>query len=152
MSNDGVISAQQCTTEIDFGADAAALLRAWHDLVLRLPHLVGDETRRRAFWDLLAWYERVFERDDFDFDPPTMGLDTLIDELASATAPQEIHAEMAWARWAIRVAEELVRWRHCLRTAGVGSPPTGPATDRLELAMEEARRHVEHDPCQGSSD
>jgi len=128
--------------EIDFGALAARALRSWADLVRATPHLVGDDARTRALWGLVAWYERVFECDDYSVNPPIEGLDVLIDELARASVPYEVHAELARARWAVRVAEELVRWRHCLRADGPGSVPTGPATDRLELAQE-ARRQIE---------
>jgi hypothetical protein len=144
MSIDDIADQEQRIDEIDLDAEAARLLRAWHDLVIGVPHLITTEERRRSTWGLVAWYERVFERDDFDLDPPIEGLDTLIDELALVSVPQTAHADLARARWAIRVAEELVRWRHCLRTAGPGSSRTGPASDRLELAIGEARGHIDY--------
>lgn len=142
MSIDDITNRQPHTYEIDVGADAVELLRSWHGLVHRLPHLIDIEERRRTTWGLVAWYERVFDDDDYAVDPPIEGLDVLIDELALASVPHDVHAELAQARWAIRVAEELVKWRDCLRRAGLGTSPTGPATDRLELAIEEARRHM----------
>jgi hypothetical protein len=85
----------------------------------------------------------VFEHEDYALDPPIEGLDTLIDELPSVSVPYNVHVELARGRWAIRVAEELVKWRQCLRTAGTGSLPTGPETTRLEFSIEAARRQIE---------
>jgi hypothetical protein len=146
ITDNYVTSSERCTSEIGPGAEAAKLLRSWRDLVRGIPHLITVEERKRAAWGLVAWYERVLEGDDFDLDPPIEGLDTLIDQLALVSLPHDAHAELGRARWAIRVGEELVRWRRCLGTSGPGSSPVGPATDRLELAVEEARRHIERDP------
>jgi hypothetical protein len=143
MRIDDFRNTQPHTDEIDVGADATSLLRKWHELVSGVPDLVSTEGRRSATSVLVVWYQRVFERADYAADPPIEGLDALIDELASASIPQKTHAELARARWAIRVAEELVKWRDCLRREGAASSPTGPATDRLELAMEEACRHID---------
>jgi hypothetical protein len=82
------------------------------------------------------------EDEAYSADPPIEGLDALIDELAEAAVPIDMHAELARARWAVRVAEELVRWRRSLVESGDGSRETADATNRLELAIEGARRQV----------
>jgi hypothetical protein len=142
MTSDNFVEPDRRPPEIDFAADAATLLRSWQRLITGLPELVGPGDRRRAVRELASWYERVLECEGYAADPPLEGLDVLVDELVHVNVSFEVHAELARARWAIRVAEELVNWRNCLGTAGPGSPPTGPATDRLELAMESARRQI----------
>ena len=125
---------------VDIDTDAISFLRAWLPLVRELPHLIR---RQERVWDLLAWYEHVVEHEDYEADPPVEGLDALIDELAVPCVPYDVHAELARARWAIRVAEELVRWRHFLHSAGPDSPHTTLAIDRLDLATQEARGQIE---------
>lgn len=123
----------------DLEGAASVELRAWHHVVRALPHLVGVEDRRTPMRGLVAWYGRVVECDDFATDPPMEGLDALVDELALVTVPFDVHAELARARWAIRVAEELVRWR---RLADGDSESTKCTADRLQRAIEEARTHM----------
>jgi hypothetical protein len=67
-----------------------------------------------------------------------------VDELALAARPFDCHRTLALAHSAIRVGEELVRWRQCLRTSGPGTSPLGSATNRLELALEEALHQFVH--------
>lgn len=127
--------------EIDVDRDASMLLCAWRPLVGRLPLLIVDG-REDAVVALVDWYEHLSQEEGCDADPPLEGLDALIDHLASAPVDQDVWAELAKARWAVRVAEELARWRRVMSSAGPGSGPLGPATDRLEAAMEEARRQL----------
>jgi hypothetical protein len=142
MTSDNLIDTDRLPPEIDFAADAANLLRSWQQLVRALLELIGTDDRKCALWGIVSWYERVFECESYAAEPPIEGLDILIDELVHVNVSFEMHAELARARWAIRVAEELVKWRSCLRTSGAGPPSTGPATDRLELAIEGARRQI----------
>ena len=124
--------------EIDPEAEAVSNLRAWHHVVRALPHLISADGRDGPIRELAAWYERVVEDEKCADDPPIEGLDVLIDELALVSVPFDVHAELARARWAIRVAEELVQWRRCLRTDGQESLALAEATTRLELVIEGA--------------
>ncbi len=132
----------QPQSEIDFADEAARLLRDWSALVRRLPQLVSTDDRKRAIAALVSWYADASEDEAYSADPPIEGLDALIDELAEAAVPVDIHAELAQARWAVRVAEELVRWRSSLYESGEGTRETADATNRLELAIEGACRQV----------
>ena len=124
--------------EIDPEGDAVSNLRAWHHVVHALPHLVGADGRDGPIRELCAWYERVIQDENCVDDPPIKGLDILIDELALVSVPFDVHAELARARWAMRVAEKVVQWRRCLRTDGQESLALAEATTRLEQVIEEA--------------
>ena len=124
--------------EIDPEAEAVSSLRAWYHVVLALPHLTSADGRAEPMRDLVAWYVRVVEDENFADGPPIEALDAFIDELALVSVPFDVHAELARARWAIRVAEELVQWRGCLRTDGQGSSALAEATTRLEQVVEKA--------------
>lgn len=128
--------------EIDLDAEAATALRSWQFLVRALPHLVDGKERRRALLALMYWYGRVCRDDEFADSPPIEGLDALIDELASVSVPYNVHAELARARWAVRLAEELVSWRQVLDDSGSGSEPLARATEQLEAILSEAHRHI----------
>ncbi len=140
------VASNRRQVEIDLDEQARSLLRSWHFVVRALPHLVSSSRAAMSVRGLVAWYETVVEIPGFSEEPPLEGLegleglDSLIGELVCSDVPPKVHRELARARRAVGVAEELVRWRKCLRTFGEGSFPTGPATDRLELALEEARR------------
>jgi hypothetical protein len=144
MSTKGLTthSDQQQTTEIDFDEEATVLLGRWLPIVGSMPQLIGAEQYGAAVRELVAWYEHVVSAADCCADPPIQGLDALVDELVHVSVPPDDHAELAKCRWAIRVAEELVSWRRCLREDGAESVPSGPATDRLELSIVGARRHI----------
>lgn len=122
-------------TDIDFDDEASDLLSRWPPLAGALPQLIGARAHEVAVRDLIAWDERVFQLDGYCADPPNQGLDALVDELAHVSVPPHDHAEFTNGRWAIRVAEELVSWQRPRRDDGPGSPPTGRATDRPELAI-----------------
>ena len=145
MNVDDLTEPRPRPTDTDFDAEAVSSLRAWYDVVRALPTLI-NEARGQSIRALVAWYERVFEEEGFAFDPPLEGLDALIDELAVPTVPCDVHAELARARWAIRIGEELVKWRVCHRYTGTDSAPAAVATDRLDLAIQEARRQIEGQP------
>jgi hypothetical protein len=121
----------------DLEAAATVELRARSHVVRALPHLVGAEERKTPLLDLVAWYERVVESEQYATAPPIEGLDALVDELALVTVPLNVLAELARARWAIRVAEELVKWR-CLRESD-GSSAVRFAADRLQRTIEQVR-------------
>jgi hypothetical protein len=122
--------------------EATILLRGWFPLVRILPSLILQEDRSDATWGLVVWYERVFEDAEYASGPPIEGLDALIDELAHFVVASDVHLSLARARWAIRVAEELVRWRSCADRTGDDPVRVSRARDRLELAMEGARRQL----------
>jgi hypothetical protein len=133
---------QQRTTERDIDEEAAALLGSWFPIVGAMPQLIGAKQHEGAVRELVAWYEHVFSAGGYCADPPLEGLDALVDELVHVSVPPNDHAELANGRWAVRVAEELVVLRRRLRDDGSEAVPTGPATDRLELAIAGARRHI----------
>jgi hypothetical protein len=124
--------------DIDPEAHALSDLRAWHHVVRALPHLINADGGDGPIRELATWYERVVEDESCVNGPPIQGLDALVDELALVSVPFDVHAELARARWAIRVAEELVQWRRCLRTEGQESPGLAEATTRLEQLIEAA--------------
>jgi hypothetical protein len=128
--------------EIDPETEAVSNLRTWHPIVRALPHLISGENRDGPIRELVAWNERVIGDENCGDDPPIEGLDVLVDELALVTVPLDVHAELARARWAVRVAEELVQWRRCLRTEGQGTAALAQATGRLERVVEEARQQT----------
>jgi hypothetical protein len=142
MTSGELINNGQAQSEIDFDGEAARLLRDWSALVRSLPQLLSTDDRKRAVGALVSWYAEVSEDEAYSADPPIEGLDALIDELAEAAVPMYTHAELAQVRWAVRVAEELVRWRSSLVESGEGTRETADATNRLELAIEGARRQV----------
>lgn len=135
--NDG-----QHSTDIDIDEEACVLLSCWLPIVGALPELIGAKEHVAAIRELVTWYERVFTARDCYAAPPIHGLDALVDELAIVAVAPNDHAELAKGRWAIRVAEELVSWRRCLRDDSAESVPSATATDRLELAIAAARRHI----------
>lgn len=118
------------------------MLRDWSAQVSELPQLLNTDERKRAAGALVRWYERASEDEEYSADPPIEGLDALIDELAEAAVPIDAHIELAQAQWAVRVAEELVRWRSSLVESGDGTREMADATNRLELAVEVARRQI----------
>ena len=126
----------------DLADEATILLRGWFPLVRILPSLILQEDRRDGTRGLVVWYRRVFEDAGYASGPPIEGLDALIDELAPFVVASDVHVGLARARWAIRVAEELVRWRSC--SDGNGNDPVraSRARDRLELAITGARRQL----------
>lgn len=128
--------------EIDPEVEAVSSLRSWHHIVRALPHLVSADGRDGPIRELVAWNERIIADEKCGDGPPIEGLDVLVDDLALVTVPLDVHAELARARWAIRVAEELVQWRRCLRTEGPGSAALARATGRLEDVIEEARQQM----------
>ena len=128
--------------EIDPEAEALAHLLVWEHVVFALPHLITKQDSEGPIRELVGWYDRVVKNGTFVDEPPIEGLDILIDELALVSMPFDVHAELARARWAIRVAEELVQWRTCLSTAGQGSPGLADATNRLERVVEDARNQM----------
>ena len=127
---------------LDIAADAADALRCWHFVVRAVLYLVGAKGRSLAILGLLFWYKRVLESTIFADDPAPEAIDALVDELVSASTPFQVQRELARARWAIRVAEELVHWRQVSAADGPDSPALQRATDSLECVLEEARAQV----------
>jgi hypothetical protein len=133
---------RQHSTDIDIDEEACMLLACWLPSVGALPQLISAKKHVATIRKLVTWYEHVFAARDYCADPPIQGLDALVDELAIVAVAPNDHAELAKGRWAIRVAEELVSWRRCLRDEGAESVPSATATDRLELAIGAGRRHI----------
>lgn len=128
--------------DIDPEAEALAHLLVWEHVVVALPHLIRKDQADGPIRKLVAWYDRVAKDATCADDPPIEGLDLLIDELALVSVPLDVHAELARARWAIRVGEELVQWRRWLRTGRQGCPDLADATNRLEQVVEDARNQM----------
>jgi hypothetical protein len=143
MDADFVTKGHRPESENDIGAEAMDALRAWHRQVREALVILDTPKYSTAIRSLVAWYERAFFDAEFEEPPPSEGLDAVVDELALAAQPIDSLRAIADARWAIRVGEELVKWRQC-RSLGPGASPLGSATNRLELALEEARRQLEH--------
>jgi hypothetical protein len=89
---------------------------------------------------LVGWHKRVSSDAEFADPPPVGGLDALVDALTGATS-DEAFRWLGLARWAVRVAEELVRVRACSVS---GAPPATArvALSRLELALITAQRQL----------
>jgi hypothetical protein len=143
METDYVKPGDRQGHEIDIAAEANEALRTWHRQVREALVILDTPQYSDAIRGLVAWYERVFFDAEFVEPPPIEGLDAVVDELARAAQPLDSLRALAHARWAIRVGEELVSWRQCLRSFGLGSSPLGSATNRLELALEQARRQLD---------
>jgi len=146
MDADFVINGNGPAPEIDIAEDAADALRAWQRQVRDALIVLDTAKYSEAIRGLCAWYERVFFDGEYAEAPPRAGLDAIVDELALAAQPYDILRALARAHWAIRVAEELSNWRQCLRSSGPESSPLGLATNRLELALDEARRQLDCQP------
>ncbi len=73
-----------------------------------------EEASKRAALDLVDWYDHVISDSTFAQGPPEEGLDVLVDTLASASLPYDAMVRLSRARWAVRVAEELVVARSSL--------------------------------------
>jgi hypothetical protein len=134
--NDG----SRISGEIDVDRNASMLICAWRPFVGRLPLLIVGDGRKDAVMALVDWYEHVYQEEGFAAAPPLEGLDALVDHLASTPVDQGVWVELAKARWAVRVAEELASWRRVMSSSGPG--PVS-ATDRLEEAMHEAGRQIQ---------
>jgi hypothetical protein len=144
MDADYVTKEHRPAPEIDIAADAADALRVWLRQVREALVILDTPKYSNAIRGVVAWYERVFFDAEFVEPPPIEGLDAVVDELALATQPIASLRALADARRALRVGEELVSWRQCFRSFGQGSSPLGAATNRLELALEEARRQLDN--------
>ena len=143
MAAENVPNLTRHPDEIDVEADALAALHAWTALVRRLPSLLCDHRHAGTLEALVAWYEHALGGGEhLDVLPPVEALDALVDALATPTVPEGVGFELSKVRRVVWVAEELVRWRRVLRSAGPGSVPLATASDRLELAIEQARRHI----------
>lgn len=120
--------------------EAAAALREWTPFVDGMADWAGRDEHRAPIRGLIDWYVEVWSDEEWSEPPPMDGLDALADEL-SATTQGDRFARLGLARWAVRVAEELVRLR-----AAVGRR-AAPATvlvagSRLELALGAAGRRL----------
>ncbi len=146
MDVDHVTNACRPAQEIDIAADTADALRGWHRQVREALALLDTPKHSEAVRGLVAWYERVFFVAAYAENPPVAGLDVVVDELSLARQPFDLLRALAQARWAIRVGEELVHWRQCLRSFGPDSLLLGPAKNRLEHALDKARRQLDSPP------
>lgn len=106
--------------------------------------LASTPPRATRLRELASWYGRVVERPSTSEPPPLEGLDALADELTTATDQQRL-MRLAAARWAVRLAEELVR----LRSWGRASSSTAMArlaASHLSQTLRAARHHLAQGP------
>jgi hypothetical protein len=117
--------------------DATHSLRCWQRYVKRFGGLLEQESAAVA--GLAEWYNSAANDPKFAQPAPQDGIDALVDALASASLPYDSLVGLSEARWAIRVAEELVATRARLRCE-----PFDPSTGtKLELLLREARQNLE---------
>lgn len=118
--------------------NAVAALERWRHWVRSLPRVANGE-HRVALQGLVAWYERLCVDDRYANPPPVDGMDALFQteqERSSATAK-----ELVAARWAVRVAEELVNCRQVVNQAGDEAAIT-VGVSRLEMALHGAHERL----------
>src|SRR5579871_4324675 len=88
---------------------AVEALRGWRSHVLGL-------TFEPDKWDgLVTWYWRLLTDPDYGEPAPVDELDRIADRLANPSTSHELFCRLADARWVLRVAEELARWRSSKR-------------------------------------
>ncbi len=127
-------------TSEQLSREATAALEGWRPTVVAIPRWTRGVNRAQPLADLVRWYERICRDPDCLDPPPIEGLDALVDELAGAPS-DGAREHLGVARWAMRVAEELVHWRAKSRHGADGAPAR-VAKSRLELALRSARRHA----------
>jgi hypothetical protein len=127
-------------TEAEVVEEAMALLGAWRRYLIAASHWAGDTSRAQGLATLDHWYEQVYADPTWAGTAPVEGIDALADELAGA-ASDGARDDLAHARWAVRVAEELVHWRR-VTAADRSLAPGRIAVSRLELALRGARRYA----------
>lgn len=106
-------------------AEVTQNLRTWRPRVRAMVTRAQPE-RRPALDELTDWFELVSGDDEFDEPAPLAGVDALVDELSHCLEDDHFD-ELSKARWAVRVAEDLVRVR------ASASRQVPPATLRIEL-------------------
>lgn len=125
-------------------AEAGSAVGRWSPIVGMVPSLASRASRSEPLRHLVIWYEQVAADPETAGAPPVEGIDALVDELTSAIS-SETFDRLGRARWAVRVAENLVG----LRTAQL--PAASPAmarvaSARLELVLTAARRQLDASP------
>ena len=108
--------------------------------IKRLGGLLEEENV--AVGGLIEWYDSAASDPKFAQPVPQEGIDVLVDALASASLPYDYLVGLSEARWAIRIAEELVATRARLRNEQY-DPSLGT---KLELLIREARQNLEPEP------
>jgi hypothetical protein len=126
--------------DVEVAREAARALEEWRQLVVALPGRTQAVERAEALEELVAWYDRIRADPTCADAPPVSGLDALSDELTSPHSYEELGL-LAPARWAIRVCEELARWR-LYRTDGSAPATVRVAGSRLDLALMRARQQT----------
>ncbi len=128
----------QASSESALARSALESLQSWKATVRNIPRWAHQTRRLTALIGIVRWYEQVCDQPDYAEGPSLDGLDALTDELTEARS-HDGSGRLARARWAVRVAEELVNWR---ASRSVPGPPAASriADSRLELAVTGARR------------
>ena len=105
---------------------ATASLQQGRCAVQTLPRLVNPEELRVALLGLSAWFERVCTEGDYVSTAPADGIEAL----------HQIAHDVTVARWAVRVAEDVVQCRLLLRPKDtLGDIDLDVVFAQLELAM-----------------
>jgi len=120
---------------------ALASIQRWRRIVIPLPLTAQSEDQETKLRGLVAWYERVCGDDRYSSAAPVEGIEALL-AIALGSTLHDLFVSMA--REAIRVAEELVRYRQLMRDSGRADPRSREiARARLELSISTARERFE---------
>ncbi len=120
---------------------AAAALDLWLPIVGVLPSIARDKGRVTDLRHLVVWYEVVGNGSGSVEPPPLEGLDALVFELMAARSANELE-QLRCARWAVRVAEDLVRLRR-IQDRSMSPAGSEVVISRLELSLSAARRVID---------
>jgi anti-sigma B factor antagonist len=129
---------ERLTAEAELARQATLAMQAWLPFVQGIPLWARTPRHIDALDGLVAWYERVCTDVRCSSPSPVEGLDAFVDEFTDGSA-YETFMRFGLARWAIRVSEELVRWRASL-SDNVAPSKGRVLSSRLELALKTAIR------------
>jgi len=121
---------------------ALASIQRWRPVVRSLPLTAQSEVQQRKFRGLVAWYERVCADDVYSSAAPGEGMEALL-TMSLGSSPHDLFVSIA--RDALRVAEELVRYRQLITDSEHADPRSRDiARARLELSISTACERLDH--------
>ena len=120
---------------------ALASIQRLRRVVSPLPVSAQSEDQQRKFRELVAWYERVCVDDRYSNPPPVDGVEALF----AMPLGNSLHDRfVSIVRDAIRVAEELVRYRQLVGNFVRADPRSCEiARARLELSILSTRARLD---------
>ena len=120
---------------------ALASIQRWRRIVIPLPLTAQSEDQETKFRGLVAWYERACVDDRYSSAAPVEGIEALV-AIPLGRTLHDLFVSMA--REAIRVAEELVRYRQLKSSPKRADPRSREiARARLELSIATARERFD---------